>query len=168
MIGVRFSITLIALLVLTTPLRAQPAGDPSAIVSKLYNDSIKGTDAAFGLRTSDRKTLSKSLNQLWAKADAVAKKRGDEIGPVDFDVVSMSQDPNIKSYSVTVEKQDDKTTVIAVTFVVGDNNVKSGEKVTVRYDFVRENSRWLIDNIRSSVDGKPYSLRRTLETSLKH
>jgi hypothetical protein len=158
----------IPILLTTAPLAAQPAAEPTAIVSKLYDASIKGADAAFGLRKSDRRILSKSLNQLWSKADAAAKKRGDEIGPVDFDVVSMSQDPNVKSYKVTVEKQDNRIATIAANFMIGDNNVKSGETVIVRYDFVRENGSWLVDDVRSSINGKPYSLRRNLEASLKN
>jgi len=86
---------------------------------------------------------------------------------VDFDVVSMSQDPNIKSYTIPVERQGHKAATITATFVIGDNHVNSGEKVAVQYDFVRESGLWLTDDVRGNIAGKPYSLRRH-QMSLKN
>ena len=37
----------------------------------------------------------------------------------------------------------------------------------VRYDFIRENGRWVIDDVRSTIDAKEWSLRGLLNIGLK-
>jgi hypothetical protein len=152
--------------------RAEPASsdDPTAIINAIYARVAKGKgDGGGGFvvenKAAKAKYLSKSLIALWAKADAHTQK-GD-VGPVDFDPVTNSQDPDVKSFKVETEKLDADKAQIAVTI---DEHRQSREKPadkTVRYAFVREAAGWKIDDISGAVDGEPWSLRAILTHSLK-
>jgi len=149
---------------------ARPAaGDPVAIINAIYARAAKGKGDGGGTfiienKAAKAKYLSKSLIELWAKADAHTPK-GD-VPPIDFDPVTNSQEPDVKSFKVVAEKQEADKAVIAVTitghllrFKVSDN--------TVRYDFVREDGKWKIDDISGTIDGEAWSIRGLLNESLK-
>ena len=92
--------------------------DPAGIVTAIYTRAAKGKGDGGGAFVIENKAakanyLSKSLVALWAKADARTRK-GD-VGPVDFDPVTNSQDPDVKSFKVVAEKQEADKAVIAVT-----------------------------------------------------
>lgn len=146
------------------------SGNPASIVTAIYQRVAKGKGDSGGqflwLDAKDRpKSFSKSLVALWAKADA-ATPQGDE-GPVDFDPVTNSQDPGVKTFVVTREKQSAAAETIAVTFTESGAERRSSADRTIRYDFVREGGRWMIDDIRGSADGQPWSLRKILTDSLQ-
>jgi hypothetical protein len=171
----RRSLVLTSLLIATdAPLsRAEPAtsDDPVAIVTAIYTRVAKGKgDGGGGFvienKAAKAKYLSKALIALWAKADAHAPK-GD-VGPVDFDPVTNSQDPDVKSFKVDTEKLDGNTASIAVTL---DGHRGKREKPTdavIHYDFVRESTGWKIDDIKGSGDGEAWSIRAMLTDSLKN
>jgi Protein of unknown function (DUF3828) len=145
--------------------------DPLAIVNAIYVRAAKGKgDGGGGFLVDSKatraKNLSKSLAALWIKADAHTPK-GD-VGPVDFDPVTNSQDPDVKSFTVASEKSDTAGATIAVT-ITGTNapRAKAADAV-IRYDFVRDAGQWKIDDIRGAEDGKPWSLRGMLSDSLKN
>jgi hypothetical protein len=145
------------------------ANDPVAIVTAIYTRAAKGKgDGGGGFvyenKAAKAKYLSKSLITLWAKADAHTPK-GD-VGPIDFDPVSNSQDPDIKNFKVNAEKLEADKASIAVTLVSGHGPRKAGDDV-VRYDFVREVNGWMIDDIKGKADGEPWSVRDMLTMSLK-
>ena len=110
--------------------------------------------------------LSKSLVELWAKADAHTPK-GD-VGPVDFDPVTNSQEPDVKSFKVVAEKTEADKVVIAVTFTGRNTPPRKAADLTMRYDFVREAGTWKINDIKGASDGEPWSIRQMLVTSLKN
>jgi hypothetical protein len=153
--------------------RAEPvtADDPVAIVNAIYTRAAKGKGNSGGGFVIDGKAakakyLSKSLIELWAKADAHTKK-GD-IGPMEFHPVSNSQDPDIKSFKVATEKLDADTALIAVTI---DEHRQEREKPAdkvIRYTFVRETAGWKIDDISGAADGEPWSVRALLTDFLKY
>src|ERR1700688_1051801 len=122
-----------------------PASDPVAIVTAIYIRAAKGKgDGGGGFvienKAAKAKYLSKSLIELWAKADAHTPK-GD-VGPVDFDPVTNSQDPDVKSFKVDVEKLEADKAVIAITIAGrGAPRVHSVDD-TIRYNFVR--GQWKI------------------------
>ncbi len=96
---------------------ASPPNDPVAIVNAIYARAAKGRGDGGGAfiienQVAKAKYLSKSLVELWAKADAHTPK-GD-VGPVDFDPVTNSQEPNVKSFKLVPEKLDPDKAVIAV------------------------------------------------------
>jgi hypothetical protein len=149
---------------------AQPSsGDPVAIINAIYTRAAKGKGDGGGTfvienKAAKAKYLSKSLIELWAKADAHTPK--DDVPPIDFDPVTNSQEPDVKSFKVMTEKLEADKAVIAVTitgrllrFKVSDN--------TVRYNFVREDGKWKIDDISGTIDGEAWSIRNILSESLK-
>ena len=154
------------------PARAAPPSpsDPVAIVNAIYARAAKGKGDAGGAfviesKAAKAKYLSKALVALWAKADAHTPK-GD-VGPVDFDPVTNSQEPDVKSYKVAAEKLDADKAVIAVTIVGHHAPSPKAEDQVIRYNFVRDDGQWKIDDISGAVDGEPWSVRDILKESLK-
>jgi len=117
-------------------------------------------------KAAKAKYLSKSLIELWAKADARIPK-GD-VGPIDFDPVTNSQEPDVKSFKATAEKTEADKAVIAVTITGRSATHRKAADQTVRYDFVRDGTDWKIDDIKGSSDGEPWSIRGMLAESLKN
>ena len=162
------SILLLALTAFTTPAPAQAPREPEAIVKSLYEATMKNTmKAGFGVTKAERRLLTTSLRTLWDKAEKKTNPTGKELGAIDFDAVSMSQDPNIASYVLMTEKRNDQHVTVVATFVIGPNHTHTGQKEVVNYDFLREGGAWKIDNIRSSIERKPWTLRGNLEMHLK-
>lgn len=145
--------------------------DPVGIVTAIYTRAAKGKGDGGGAfvienKAAKAKYLSKALNELWAKADAHTPK-GD-VGPVDFDPVTNSQEPDVKSFKVVAEKLEAETAVIAVTIAGRNTPPRKPADRTVRYDFTRDAGAWKIDDIKSASDGEPWSIRDMLSASLKN
>jgi len=158
---------------ISLPALAKPASpnDPVAIVNAIYARAAKGRGDGGGAfiienQLAKAKYLSKSLVELWAKADAHTPK-GD-VGPVDFDPVTNSQQPNVKSFKLVPEKLDADKAVIAVTIAGrGAPRAKSIDN-TIRYNLVRDDGQWKIDDISGASDGEAWSIRQMLVSSLKN
>ena len=156
----------------TLPHHARAADDPAGILTAVYTRVIKGKGDGGGTfvienKAAKAKYLTKSLIALWAKADARTKK-GD-VGPVGFDPVTNSQDPDVKSFKVAAEKQDGDKATIAVTIEAHQPVARTNPAdKTIRYDFVREAGQWKIDDIKGAVDGSPWSVRALLVDSFKY
>lgn len=143
--------------------------DPVAILSAIYTRAAKGKGDGGGSfiianKAAKAKYLSKSLIELWAKADAHTPK-GD-VGPVDFDPVTNSQEPDVKSFKVNPDKLESDKATISVTFA-GHRNDRKPSDLVIRYEFVREGGAWKIDDIKGASDGEPWSIRGMLTDSLK-
>jgi len=143
--------------------------DPVTILTAIYTRAAKGNGDGGGSfvienKAAKSKYLSKALVALWAKADAHTPK-GD-VGPVDFDPVTNSQEPDVKSFKVDAEKMEADKATVAVTITGHRNDRKPADQV-VRYDFVREGGSWKIDDIKGSSDGEAWSIRKMLTDSLK-
>jgi hypothetical protein len=160
--------------ILTHQALAEPPApnDPMGILVAIYTRAAKGKGDGGGAfvienKAAKAKYLSKSLIELWAKADAHTPK-GD-IGPIDFDPVTNSQDPDVTSFKVVAEKQEADKATVAVTIESHqrETRAKAADK-TIRYDFVHEAGQWKIDDIKGAVDGSPWSVRALLVASLKH
>lgn len=85
-----------------------------------------------------------------------------DVGSFDFDPVTKSQEPDVRSVKVDAEKTGaDKATI-------ADHRIdrKPADQV-VRYDFVREAGSWKIDDIKRSSEGEVWSIRKMLTDSLK-
>ncbi|WP_315751167.1 MULTISPECIES: DUF3828 domain-containing protein [unclassified Bradyrhizobium] len=157
---------------LASPVLAQApmANDPVAILAAIYTRAARGKgDEGGGFiidsKAAKAKFLSKALIALWAKADAHTPK-GD-VGPVDFDPVTNSQDPDVASFKVTQEKMEADKATLAVSFTGHRTERKNQADQIIRYDFVREGDKWKIDDIKGTVDGQPWSVRAMLADSLK-
>jgi hypothetical protein len=154
------------------PSQAAPAApsDPVAIVNAIYVRAAKGKGdggGAFIIETKAAKAryLSRSLIRLWADADAHTPK-GD-VGPIDFDPVTNSQDPDLKSFKVAAEKLDADKAVIAVTITGHHSPSSRPEDQLIRYSFVRDDGQWKIDDISGTSGGEAWSIREMLRESLK-
>jgi len=161
-----------SLLAPVLPRHAAAADDPAGILTAIYTRVAKGKGDGGGTfviqtKASRTKYLSNALVALWAKADARTRK-GDG-GPVDFDPVTNSQDPDVKSFKVVAEKQGADKATIAVTIESHQREARANPADnTIRYDFVHEAGHWKIDDIKGAVDGGPWSVRALLADSLKH
>ncbi len=153
--------------------RAQAAppspGDPVGIINAIYARAAKGKGDGGGAFVIDSKAakakyLSRSLIELWAKADAHTPK-GD-VGPIDFDPVTNSQEPDVKSFKVVAEKLEADKALIAVTISGRMPRAKPADN-TIRYNLVREDRKWKIDDISGTIDGEAWSIRDMLTESLK-
>ena len=95
---------------------AQPSpNDPVAIVNAIYARAARGKGDGGGTfiienKAAKAKYLSKSLVDLWARADANTPK-GD-VPPIDFDPVTNSQEPDVKSFKVAAEKLETDKAVV--------------------------------------------------------
>ena len=160
-----------ALLATVLPRHAAGADDPAGILTAIYTRVAKGKGDGGGTfvfenKPAKAKYLSNSLIALWAKADA-RRRKGDG-GPVDFDPVTNSQDPDVKSFKVAAEKQGADTAILAVTIESHQRDARANAAdKTIRYDFVHEAGQWKIDDIKGAVDGIPWSVRSLLVDSLK-
>src|SRR6266446_5311802 len=119
--------------------------DPAAIITAIYTRAAKSKGDGGGAfiienKAAKAKYLSKTLVELWAKADAHTPK-GD-VGPVDFDPVTNSQEPDVKSFKVVAEKAEADKAVIAATFTGRNAPPRKVADQTVRYDFAREAGTW--------------------------
>jgi hypothetical protein len=137
--------------------------DPVAVVNSIY----KGGDsrgAAFGLDPAERKQyFTKSTVALWDKADAISNPNGDEVGAIDFDVSTNTQGAYVKSYSIVSKKAAAKTATVVVKLVLDNWFRPSPEDDIIRYFFVLEDGRWMIDDVGSTNHGKGWTLLELLE-----
>ncbi len=152
--------------------RAAPpaANDPVAIVTAIYTRVAKGKgDGGGGFVTASKaakaKYLSKSLIALWAKADAATPK--DDVGPIEFDPVTNSQEPDVKSFTLATDKLGADKATIAVTITGHHANRTKPQDQVLSYDLVREADQWKIDDISGSEDGQAWSIRGLLAQSMK-
>jgi hypothetical protein len=145
------------------------SNDPVAILTAIYTRVAKGKGNSGGgfvieNKAAKVKYLSKSLIALWAKADGHTAK-GD-VGPVDFDPITNSQDPEVKSFKVTADKLEADKAAASVK-ITGREARKTPADETIHYEFVREGGAWKIDDIKGSADGEAWSIRGMLAESLK-
>ncbi len=147
------------------------ANTPVAIINAVYARVASGKGDGggtfiFETKAAKTKYLSKSLTELWTRADARTPK-GD-VGPVDFDPVTNSQDPDVKSFTVNAEKSDAASALVAVTITGNRAPRGNAADAVIRYAFVRDGGHWKIDDIKGAVEGKPWSIRAMLRDSLKY
>jgi hypothetical protein len=151
------------------PSPAPAQNDPVAILTAIYTRAARGKGTSGGGfviedKAAKAKYLSKSLVDLWARADANVPK-GD-VGPIDFDPVTNSDEPDVKSFKVATEKLETDTALIAVTITGRMARAKPSDEI-IRYKFVREDGKWKIDDISGTSDGEAWSIRDILADSLK-
>jgi len=133
----------------------KPVRDPAAIVAEIYNpkrEEIYG--AAFGLNVAERrKYLSRQLIGLWARADKKANPTGKEAGPIDWDVTTNSQGLEVGNYTLEVARQDDNRVELKATIEAKSPWTRnSPDENIIRFHFIRESGRWVIDDVRSAND----------------
>lgn len=141
------------------------AEEPSAEahLSSMYKKLAAGKGDSggqvFWLEPKDRpKWFSAALVKLWADAEKRAKARDDELGPIDFDPFTNSQDPLVKKYKVEKLDAVPPVTKLRVTLTGGYSSAADG---TLVFDLVQEKG-WKIDDIQGSTGGDRWSLKEIL------
>ena len=161
--GRAFAFLIAAILLFAVIPLAAETPDPVAVVNSIY----KGGDsrgAAFGLDPEERKKyFSKSTVVLWDKADKVSHTNGDEVGPIDFDISTNTQGADVKSYSIVSSQVSGKTAAVVVKLVLDNWFRPSPEDDIIRYFFVLEDDRWVIDYIGSTNHAEGWTLRELLK-----
>lgn len=144
---------------------AGPDDDPAGFVGGLYasvtaDDGLRGGSDLFSTAEARPKTFTADLCRLWAKVDATVPT--EEIGPVDFDLFTASQDAEVRKAEVTVaSRAGDRATVRAALFARPPH---PGERpqATIDFDLRRESGGWRIDDMSGPAPEGTWSLRRLL------
>lgn len=146
--------------VLASPTLAEDTAEAflGAIYKKLSAGKGDSGGQIYWLEPKDRpKWFSAALVKLWAAADKRAKSRGDELGPIDFDPFTASQDPLVKGFKVEKLDAVPPVTKLRVTLT---GNYEGTDGVLV-FDLVQEKG-WKIDDIQGSTGGDRWSLKEIL------
>jgi hypothetical protein len=140
------------------------AADPVSIVTAIYRRSLKEDGGQFlWLAAADRpKTFSRSLVELWAKAEA-RKAPDDDLGAIDFDPVTATNGMTLGSFKVVREKQDAATATVTAMLHYRNAAPRPADQNRVSYDFVLEAGQWKVDDIRAASADPPWSVRELLE-----
>ena len=165
----RRSIALGLPLLLLVPAFARGAEpDPIDVVTAIYRRAAAGKGESGGqflwLAAKDRRAAFTSRTaELWDRADK-ATKPGD-MGPIGFDPVTASQDPNLKSFNIKLEEDGPDRARVLVS-LTGHGEGKP--YATLRFLLQREDGRWLIDDIVSGrgAGQDSWSVRKMLQAHL--
>jgi hypothetical protein len=168
----------LALLALAGLLTVQPAltvaaESPAAPVIKIYQrvvasyDGKDNIDNGFFIMKNDRtrrQYFSARTAKLWREVDADTPK-GD-VDPLDFDPVTNSQDPLVRAFDTSIEKQDAKSATVLVRISGKPGPItQPAPRDLIRYDMVLERgpkgATWLIDDIRGTIDTE-WSVRKIM------
>jgi hypothetical protein len=169
----RFSLAaaLLAALFASAPALAGGA-DPARFVTSIYAHGRE--EATFQQWTDGGKRgawLSRDLTALWNQCDASARKSKPNVCALDFDVAENSQMgwEAFKGFTVSLISQGGGHAVVDARLKVGHNTAapKFDSDNVIHYDLVQEGGAWKIDEVRSTTDGKPWSLRALLKDYLK-
>lgn len=132
---------------------------PEATVGQIYSGKTpetKGIDI-IGNAKLRAKYLSKDLAAA-VKKDIDESAKSGEVGALDFDPVSDSQDPMIKDLKIEPASVQGDRAQVGVSFNRGDP--KRDELV---YDLVKENEQWRVSNISKKGSAEEaWSLRQML------
>jgi hypothetical protein len=152
-----------------TPALAAGSG-PAAPVTAIYKRVVASFDGkqsnsenGYFIWKNDktrRQYFSARTAKLWREADRLTPK-GDE-SPPGLDPVTNSQDPLLRAFDTSIERQDAKAATVVVRISEKPGPItQPAPRELIRYDMVLEHGRWLIDYIRGTIDTE-WSLRKML------
>ncbi len=152
-----------------TPALAADSG-PAAPVTAIYQRVVASYDGkqnnaengTFIMKSDKarRRYFSARTAKLWREADRLTPK-GD-VDPLDFDPVTNSQDPLVRAFDTSIERQDAKSATVVVRISEKPGPIaQPAPREFIRYDMVLERGRWLIDDIRGTVD-TAWSVRKIM------
>jgi hypothetical protein len=141
--------------------------EPAAIVKSVYGKRDPyGAAESLAMRAKHRRALSKSLAALWKRSDDGTPAEDEPVPG--FDIPANSNAREVARAEVKVERQDLRRATVAAKLIDAAPMVKHpASNDIVRYDFIRENGRWVIDDVRSTIDDKEWSLKGLLNEGLK-
>mgnify|MGYP002737192952 FL=1 len=135
---------------------------PEAFLTAIYTRVTAGDGTAGGAAFSGEKARSryfvKDLAKVWDEADAEAEKSG-EIGPIEFDPFTDSQDPQVRRFDLRGLEATAETAKLRVS-LFRDRKPKAGEKPQTVLDFTlkREAGGWRIADIARRGGEMPWTL----------
>jgi hypothetical protein len=128
---------------------AEDVKSPAAVVTELYGAA--GPDGRyqepltiFFDDTLKARYLSKKLRD--AVADMEKRTPEGDVPNLDFDVVSDSQDPDVRGLKISTESESAERAVVAADF----QSHEEKERTVLRYELVREGAAWVIDDVSAS------------------
>lgn len=130
---------------------------PSGILTGIYREAVKGSTSDWLEPKRRSNYLSKSLLALWVKSDAKKTPEG-EVGAIDFDITTDTNALELKDFNIDEQSEIKTAAVVAVRLHYREPYYRPGPPAIVTYDFIREDGRWRIDNIRT----KDWSVRDML------
>ena len=151
----RLACLLILGLLLAIPARG--ADGAMAVIEKIYALAVQDKGPSWIYPGEREEYLSKSLVDLWNHADA-ARPDDDELGAIDFDIVTDTNGMTLGSYSAVNAHENADRAAIDVTLNYSDA-APDQQPGHVHYEFVREDGAWMIDNITAPN----WDLRQMLE-----
>jgi hypothetical protein len=166
----RAFVALAFLLALTPALAFAANSNPAAPISAIYKRVVASFDTN-GRNTDNgafiwlydknrRRYFSARMVKLWRDADRLTPK-GDQ-GPLGFDPVTNSQDPLVLAFDTSIEKQDARTATVLVRISEKPGPITApAPREFIRYDMVLERGRWVIDDIRGTIDTQ-WSVRKIM------
>ena len=144
----------------TVPSAARAAGEnsPADVTTAIYH-IYAGPKGDYQSGNLDDKRvavyLSKSLRAALKAMDARSRKLNEPI--LDFDPVTDSQDPQVEKLAIAPEGD----AAAVATFYSGD------VKHVVRYNFVREDGAWKVDDISGGAGDETFDLRDIIKPPKK-
>jgi len=150
---------------LATPARAASEG-PDALLTRIYR-SVTGGDgtaggAEFTDKTARRRYFVRAICDAWDKAEADAERDG-EIGPIDFDPLTDSQDPSVGRFELRPLTTGEDTAKLRVTLFARRRPAPNERpRTTLDVTLKREADGWRIDDIARTAGDTPWRLREIL------
>ena len=128
-----------------------------------YDGKQNNTENGYFIMKSDkarRRYFSARTARLWREADRLTPK-GD-VDPLGFDPVTNSQDPLVRAFDTSIEGQDTKSATVVVRISEKPGPIaQPAPREFIRYDMVLERGRWVIDDIRGTIDTE-WSVRKIM------
>jgi len=142
------------------------ATSPLDIVVTIYKisagaDGNYSKESAFLNKSVRQRYFSKSLRAGLIAMDAKSKKLNEPI--LDFDPITNSQDPDVKQLSIKPVSMAEDKAVIAASFFSHTEK----EPTTVRYDFIKEDGGWKLDEVHGDIAGEKGSGGEPKQWSLR-
>jgi hypothetical protein len=146
--------------------------DPVRTVTAIYEQVLQQGEGRSGgqflwvLPADRRHWMTASLAALWARADR--RSPGGDQDPIPFDPVTNSRTPCLTDARVTLTppargaSKGRARVAVALSGCAGPRPTPSDDLVI--YDLRREKGRWRIDEIKGTIDGRPWSARAMLGT----
>jgi hypothetical protein len=129
---------------------AGPGGDPVSAITAIYKayQTVPATAPDIGA------VYSRRLQQL---IDAERNSTPDgEVGKIDWDVFVDGQEWEIKELNVTLVSEAADRAQVSARF----NNF--AEPKEILFDLVREDGRWLVDDVQSTMKGGRWTMSKIL------
>ena len=127
--------------------REASAATPAELLSHIYREAVKGTTSDWLEPARRGQYLSKSLLALWAKSDAKKPPDGD-VGAIDFDLTTDTNGLELAAFRIKPQMESPAAATLSVSLAYRKPYYRPDPGI-VTYDFVREDGRWRVDEIRT-------------------